>query len=120
MANATTPETPETPAPVLDLAKLSETREAEFTQAEVNVPQEVKDFVDAAHTFWKSSPKKWRSVALGSEAAVKEAAKLARKWAKKTERTFRQKKVDDAGLLVYKVTDPASASGTETSEDSES
>ena len=101
-------ETPgtETPAaPVLDLASLEHDVEAKFTAAEVHVPAEIKAFVDKAHEFWRENPKKWRAVTLGSENAVKEAVKLATRYSKATERTFRLKKTGDTSRLVYKVTD---------------
>jgi len=94
----------------LDLSKLDASEVA--SDQEVNpvvVPDEIQTFVNAAHTFWKTSPKKWRKIDLGSADAVTEAKKLASKWAKATGRTFREKKQPAATVLVYKVTDAVRA-----------
>ena len=97
---------------MLDLTALAKSEEAKFTAAEVNVPEEIKAFVSHAHDFWAKSPKVWRRVELGTDEAVIEAAKLARKFAASTGRTFRIKRTDEAGTMIYKVTD-AVAKNTE-------
>lgn len=101
-------------APVLDLAALTADVEAPANETvSVSVPQEVKDFVDRAHTFWQDSPSKWRKITLRSEAAVKELKKAAGKWAKATGRTFRENKNHDLGssTLMFKVTDAIRGNG---------
>lgn len=91
------------PAPALDLSALAESKVAD--DAPVNVPQEVKDFVDRAYDFWKSTPRKWRQVKLADEAAVAEVKKMASRFAKSVGLTFRVTAHEDSSVLKYKVTD---------------
>lgn len=109
-------------ASTLNLAALAESEEVskdEFTLETKPVADEIKAFVDAGYKHWQAEPKVWRKVPLGSEDAVKEVTRDARRYAKATGRTFRRKSVKNTGLLVYKVTDQStSAEDGETAETS--
>lgn len=105
----------ETPAEVNPLAALAESTEHEVTAAEVNVPQEIKDFVNAGHEFWQTKPKKWRSVVLANAGTVKDVTNKSRKFASATGRTFRvNKQATTDTRLVYKITDKPQAATEET------
>lgn len=106
--NATTPE--------LDLTALANTEEHEVTPAEVNVPDEIKAFVDSGHQAWQTKKKAWRAVTLANADAVKYVTNKSRAYAKATGRTFRiNKKATTDTRLVYKVTDKFQNSGSEAS-----
>lgn len=89
-----------------NLHALKESEEIEFPPAPRDIPQEVKDFVDRGHEYWKLKPHQWRRTpALGTEKDARRIAGLARDYAKTTARTFRTKAHADKTRLVYKVTD---------------
>lgn len=94
------------------LAVLAKSEVAEDIAAEVNVPREIKQFVEVAHVFWKNVPRKWRKVLLADEETVADVVTLARKYAKSIDLTFRVQKHDgDPKLLRYKVTDKVKKDG---------
>lgn len=102
------PKTDENP-----LAALANSEVAEDITAEVNVPQEVKDFVHAAHVAWKDAPKKWRKVLLADVETVNDVIRHAVNYAKAKGLTFRVQKHDgDPRILRYKVTDKVRKSPT--------
>jgi len=109
-----------TTPPALDLSALSEEneKEANVQPSTADVPEEVKAFVDRAHAHWKDRPKKWREIELPTAEAVAEVRKLAKKFARATDRTFRERKQDNPTVLHYKVTDKV-ARDEEATEDSE-
>lgn len=99
----------------LDLSVLSEENEKELDvkPSTAEVPGEVKAFVDRAHTAWQERPKKWREITLPTEEAVADVVKLAKKFARATDRTFRQRTHDGpATTLQYKVTDKVVKNGS--------
>lgn len=102
----------------IDFSALEKSEVAVITPTPVNVPDKVKAFVDAAHDFWKESPKKWRSVTLASEEVVTEVRKMAAKYATSTGRTFRTNKQETKnGTLVYKVSDIVKHKDSQTTTD---
>lgn len=111
MAKNATPDAPE----VNPLAALAESTEHEVTAAEVKVPEEIKAFVNTAHEFWQSKPKKWRAVTLANADTVKDVTGKSRKFASATGRTFRvNKQATTDTRLVYKVTNKPQAQAEET------
>lgn len=74
----------------------------------VEIPQAIKDFVERAHNEWKANPKGWASATLPSPAHVKEAEKLARRYAtevRETPLTFRLYGKANPNELKCRVTD---------------
>lgn len=103
-----------TTAPELDLSALANSEEHTVTPGEVNVPEQIKAFVDAGHQAWQTKPKTWRAVTLANAEAVKYVTTHARAYGKATGRTFRvNKKATTDTRLVYKVTDKFQNHGSE-------
>jgi hypothetical protein len=114
-ANAAPTDAPtENAKPAMDLSALATPEEHIVTPGEVNVPEEIKAFVNAGHEFWQTKPKKWRSVLLPNADAVKFVTNKSRAFAKATGRTFRVNKQASTDVtLVYKVTDKFQNQGSE-------
>ena len=77
MANKPAPAFPE---PVSDLDALA-TSEV-FSPAGIEVPEQVKTWVEDGFTYWQAHPKEWRHVALSAEQAATDILAQARHYAK--------------------------------------
>jgi hypothetical protein len=79
MSKPDTPETPETPATVNDLDALA--NHDVFSPSGIEVPDQVKAWVESGYEHWQKFPAQWRHVILSSETAATEILTQARHYA---------------------------------------